>query len=452
MAAPASRADDASMDTTMTDEPPQAPPPPSPSPPRPGRHLTRSRDDRVLGGVAGGLAHTYGWDPGLVRVIIAVAAVVTGGAIAVAYGIAWLVVPEDTTGLTGAETFRGRPLRHARENWALPVGIVLVAAGMFTVADRFAWGPFRQLFWPVTLIAGGLAVLLVRHRDPALESDTGTDTAAGRADGDTAPAGTPTTTEPAGAATPASTTLEQPTVGAYPSYGPWPTTAPVATLPPPAPREHSMLSRLTWSALLLLAGCASLLAVTGAADVDPGFVLTLALVVVGLALVVGAWFGRGRGLIALAIILVLVCSVDVALDVPLTGGIGEHIYRVQGASTLQRNYDLAIGHLVVDLRNVTTADRTLRIDARDAIGQLEIFVPANAALDVRTRVGVGDLQLFGEPDNGGWRVDQRFQASGTGPHFVIDARVGFGQLVVRQAPSNDPGGVRTASTAHGGRA
>ncbi|HEY1740548.1 MAG TPA: PspC domain-containing protein, partial [Acidimicrobiia bacterium] len=321
------------MDTTMTEDPPPPPPPPSqPSPPlRPGRRLTRSRDDRVLGGIAGGIAHTYSWDPGLVRVIIAVAAVVTGGAVAVAYGIAWLVVPEETTGITGVETFQGRRLRHARENWALPVGVILVAAGMLGVAHRFAWGPFSQLFWPITLIGGGLAVLLVRHRDPALTDDgagtgTGDTTTPSARDRHDAQMGVPPAMSAAATATAsessataaaptfAATTAEQPTVRAYESHGPWPTGEPVIDTPPPPRRERSMLGRLTWSALLLLAGAAALLNATGAVDVDAGFVLTLALVLVGVALLVGAWLGRSRGLIALALLLVLACSVDAALD------------------------------------------------------------------------------------------------------------------------------------------
>ncbi|HEY3833588.1 MAG TPA: PspC domain-containing protein [Acidimicrobiia bacterium] len=467
MAATGRGADDVIMDTTMTDTAPPPPPPPSQStaPPRPGRRLTRSRDDRVLGGICGGLAHTYGWDPGLVRVIIAVAAVVTGGAIAVAYGIAWLVVPEEATGVTGVDTFRGRPLHHARENWALPVGVLLVAVGMLGVAHRFAWHPFSQLFWPITLIGGGLAVLLVRHRDPALtdgvapDSDTGTDTgsddvtpptddtlvtpAVGDAHSDPftpTTAGTtvttPTVAETAAFATAEPLTAPQPTVRAYESHGPWPTGEPVVDTPPRPRRERSMLGRLTWSALLLLAGGAALLNATGAVDVDAGFVLTLALVLVGLALVLGAWLGRSRGLIALALLLVLACSVDAALDVPISGGIGERVYRVQDANTVQHNYELGIGHLVVDLRNVTTADRTLHLNAHDAMGQLVIDLPQDAALDIRTRVGAGDAQVLDEPDSNGWRVDQRFHVAGTGPHFVIDARVGFGQILVREGSAS----------------
>ncbi|HEY1738411.1 MAG TPA: hypothetical protein VGI86_06865, partial [Acidimicrobiia bacterium] len=86
---------------------------------------------------------------------------------------------------------------------------------------------------------------------------------------------------------------------------------------------------------------------------------------------------------------------------------------------------------VVDLSNVTATDRTLHVNAHDAIGQLVIDLPPNAALDIRTRVGAGDAQVLDQPDSNGWRVDQRFHIAGTGPHFIIDARVGFGQILVR---------------------
>jgi phage shock protein C len=42
-------------------------------------HLYRSRDDRMLAGVAGGLAELWDADPSLVRVIWALLVVFTGG-------------------------------------------------------------------------------------------------------------------------------------------------------------------------------------------------------------------------------------------------------------------------------------------------------------------------------------------------------------------------------------
>ncbi len=59
--------------------------------------LVRSRSDRVIAGVAGGLAHHFDVDPTLVRVLW-VLAVVVGGFGVLAYVILWVVLPSgDTT-------------------------------------------------------------------------------------------------------------------------------------------------------------------------------------------------------------------------------------------------------------------------------------------------------------------------------------------------------------------
>jgi phage shock protein PspC (stress-responsive transcriptional regulator) len=83
------------------DAPPADPPPgdaptggaaPAPAP----RRLYKSRDDRMIAGVCGGLAEYFGIDAVIVRVI-AVALVFAGGAGLLAYIAAWLLVPERDT-------------------------------------------------------------------------------------------------------------------------------------------------------------------------------------------------------------------------------------------------------------------------------------------------------------------------------------------------------------------
>jgi phage shock protein PspC (stress-responsive transcriptional regulator) len=73
-------------------EPVAATPPPQP-PPEP-RRLMRSRTDRILGGVGGGLAEHLGIDPLLVRFGIGLLVVITGGAGLLLYIAAWLLVPD----------------------------------------------------------------------------------------------------------------------------------------------------------------------------------------------------------------------------------------------------------------------------------------------------------------------------------------------------------------------
>jgi phage shock protein PspC (stress-responsive transcriptional regulator) len=59
-----------------------------------GRQLRRSTDDKMLGGVASGIARYLDADVTLVRVVTAVLALCTGVGL-VLYLAAWLLLPED---------------------------------------------------------------------------------------------------------------------------------------------------------------------------------------------------------------------------------------------------------------------------------------------------------------------------------------------------------------------
>jgi phage shock protein C len=57
--------------------------------------LVRSRKGRMVAGICAGVAEYFGWDVTLVRVIVAVIAVLTGGAGLLAYLAAWAIIPEE---------------------------------------------------------------------------------------------------------------------------------------------------------------------------------------------------------------------------------------------------------------------------------------------------------------------------------------------------------------------
>ena len=57
------------------------------------RRLYRSTEDRLLGGVGGGLGEYFGVDPTLIRLLFVLAVVVTGGAVLLAYPVLWVIVP-----------------------------------------------------------------------------------------------------------------------------------------------------------------------------------------------------------------------------------------------------------------------------------------------------------------------------------------------------------------------
>jgi signal transduction histidine kinase/phage shock protein PspC (stress-responsive transcriptional regulator) len=118
------------------------------------RRLSRSRTDRLLGGVCGGLARAIGIDPLVVRVAV-VALTVAGGTGALIYMLAWVLLPEDGSdrSLAGAAVRdRGTNLGEVLAVGSIVLGVILLvrATGIW-FSDAFVW--------PLLLAGVGLAVI-----------------------------------------------------------------------------------------------------------------------------------------------------------------------------------------------------------------------------------------------------------------------------------------------------
>lgn len=68
-------------------------PPPYTSPFTIGDHLFRPRNNRMIAGVCAAFAQRYNWDVTVVRIITAL--ICLSGAGALAYLIAWIIIPEE---------------------------------------------------------------------------------------------------------------------------------------------------------------------------------------------------------------------------------------------------------------------------------------------------------------------------------------------------------------------
>lgn len=59
--------------------------------------IRRSRSDRMISGVAAGLAREAGIDTGLMRIFWVLAVLLTGGAAIALYAACWLILPEEAS-------------------------------------------------------------------------------------------------------------------------------------------------------------------------------------------------------------------------------------------------------------------------------------------------------------------------------------------------------------------
>ena len=70
--------------------------------------LVRDRKGRMVAGVCAGVAQYFGLDATLVRVIVAVVSVMTGGAGVLAYLAAWVIIPSEGETTSIAENLIGK--------------------------------------------------------------------------------------------------------------------------------------------------------------------------------------------------------------------------------------------------------------------------------------------------------------------------------------------------------
>jgi phage shock protein PspC (stress-responsive transcriptional regulator) len=74
--------------------------------------LVRTRDGRIVAGVCSGLSEYFGLDATLIRVIVALLTVFTGGFGALAYLAAWIVIPEEGEKTSIAEDLVNKSRKH----------------------------------------------------------------------------------------------------------------------------------------------------------------------------------------------------------------------------------------------------------------------------------------------------------------------------------------------------
>lgn len=145
---------------------------------RNSKKLYRSRKDKVISGVAGGLADYFDIDVVIFRLLFVLLALMGGGGV-IGYIILWIVAPMEPAfatytdapagnqpdpGKTQADSPEGKRENSGsnsdrKSNTSMIAGIILILVGLFFLANRLM--PWFQLenFWPLLLIIGGVFII-----------------------------------------------------------------------------------------------------------------------------------------------------------------------------------------------------------------------------------------------------------------------------------------------------
>lgn len=123
------------------------------------KRLYRSKKDKIIAGVCGGLAEYFEVDPTIVRLVFVIT-LFAGGTGLLAYIIALIVMPEEPMNNSYYNsTDHHVPVRKNNEKNRIIFGGILILIGVaFLFEKYFYWFDFSYL-WPVALIIVGCLII-----------------------------------------------------------------------------------------------------------------------------------------------------------------------------------------------------------------------------------------------------------------------------------------------------
>jgi phage shock protein PspC (stress-responsive transcriptional regulator) len=298
------------------------------------KRLERSRSDRMLAGVCGGLARYFDIHPAFYRIGFVVLTLI-GGAGVLIYLAAALVIPDEGE----EDSIAAVVLREPRDRpWPM-IGLALIAIAGLVLLSRVSIWPSGDAAW-ILLLIGGIIVLQLSNR-PRPEA----------------------VAEEAERAEPITATAARPS--------PW-----------------------RWPRRVAL----------------------------GLATALG---------VAIAFVLVAAAIFAAVFHVHVGNGIGDQTYDVATLGDLRPEYELGIGDLRVDLRDVRLPVGVTHLRTRVDVGRLVVLVPHDTALRVHSDTDFGNVDLLGRSADGR-EVDRSVDETGKRV-LDLDAHVGAGSLHVERA-------------------
>jgi phage shock protein PspC (stress-responsive transcriptional regulator) len=383
--------------------------------------LTRPLEGRMLAGVAQGLSNRLGVPAWVIRVAFIVTAFVGGMGVAL-YIAGWAFIRSEDESETPAERFFSQA--DTPWNW---VGIALIAVAVLIVLGSFSFFSGEVLV-AFALLGVGLLIYMGHLSMPG-SAGPDAETAGDPSDSKEGVQQMTTTTDD---------TVIDTSTGDSPAGGdaqpPRPMAPTPPDLPPAAPKEKSILGRVTIGVMLLAMGVLAIVdqVDTVPIDAEPRHYVAMAVTVLGLGLIVGAFIGKARWLIVLGAILVPTMLFSPAFEYDWNSARFDSEVAPISFETLQASYHQDIGNLQIDLTRLDWDGQNISLDATMDFGQIEVIVPADVAVSGQARVEIGRVAGLGQESNGIGDPRITFNHPGTAGSVFLDLDLDVGNIHVRE--------------------
>lgn len=431
----------------------------------------RSRSDRMVAGVCGGIGRALDIDPVLIRVVMAVLIIVGPGALF--YAAAWLLMPDEGSDRSPAQNLLGDRVRPDHP-WLWPV---VIGACVFLAIAMMSSFNFGKVVPGPVIVIGLLWLFVFRRKGRGMRGRgmrgrgmgpmhdaSGNEHWSHRGGHWGNPAATDSTTAPA--TPPYSGAPATPSGPSYPgpSRGPEDGTPSSATQRPqdrtvepvqpvwteddplglyvdeappvrqqqPAPARAP--GRRGVKPLVVLAAGAAV-GIAALAGLPTPAMLAIGLATLGIGMLIGGFFGRTIALLPVGILLALGMLVTTVFDrvPPQFSDINYVAIPGTTINATSNTYRFDAGSVRLDLTKATFA-KDAKVVVNGTAGEIVVTLPPDVAVNGNLSAKAGDLDAFGA-HRGGRNVDLKVSDPGAGAKpgpksVVLDLNLKLGSIKV----------------------
>jgi phage shock protein PspC (stress-responsive transcriptional regulator) len=413
--------------------------------PNPSTTLRRSADQKIFAGVCGGLGEHFDINAWWFRWAFIILAFFGFAGIAL-YILAWLLIPRSD----GMESVAGGWFEDLdMSDTGTLFGVVLIGVAALIIATSV----FHISGAIVIAVALGLVGFLLYRGDirPPVNVTITTDNEDPGSGGPSPSQTNPSdTSEDTTDTVPADSTAAG--TAAFTAAGSVATKTPKARKPPKVKKSKppkSMLGRLTMAVMLIGISLMALLELANVVHFQPFEYAAVAMGIVALGLIVGAWIGRAHWLIIIGLLIAPVLFFSALLPKVSEWSVGDPGFLPTSVADVPESYDLGIGQLTVDLTQLTAAELADigQIDVEVGLGQLIVRLPSGIGATVNAEVGIGAItgaNVFGPAtldtyEYSGVAVDQVFTIGAAPYNLFLDLKVGMGEISIRSVSQSELG-------------
>jgi phage shock protein PspC (stress-responsive transcriptional regulator) len=167
-----------------------------------------------------------------------------------------------------------------------------------------------------------------------------------------------------------------------------------------ASRFSSVAARIGVGVVLLALSVGGFVAAAAGTAVGGGIVIAGLIIACGIGLVGGAFRGGARWLIAPAIVLALPLAAVAATDLDLRGTWGERTFRPATVAELGHGYEMGVGSMRVDLRDVDLPPGRTDMPLQMGMGEIQVLVPEDMCVVTDAAISLGAANTGGGEEGG----------------------------------------------------